>query len=82
MTYADLDDMFEDAARLVIQNQHGSTSMIQRRLKLGYNRAGRIMDQLEAVGVVGPADGSKPRDVLMFAESDLDLLISRMRNKN
>jgi S-DNA-T family DNA segregation ATPase FtsK/SpoIIIE len=82
MTYSDLDDMFEDAARLVIQNQHGSTSMIQRRLKLGYNRAGRIMDQLEAVGVVGPADGSKPRDVLMYTETDLDSLISRMRNKN
>ncbi len=68
MTYAELDDMFEDAARLVIQNQHGSTSMIQRRLKLGYNRAGRIMDQLQSVGVVGPAEGSKPRDVLMFTE--------------
>lgn len=82
MTYSDLDEMFEDAARLIIQNQHGSTSMIQRRLKLGYNRAGRIMDQLEAVGVVGPADGSKPRDVLMYTESDFDSLISRMRNKN
>ncbi len=82
MTYSELDEMFEDAARLIIQNQHGSTSMIQRRLKLGYNRAGRIMDQLEAVGVVGPADGSKPRDVLMYTETDLDSLISRMRNKN
>ncbi len=82
MTYAELDDMFEDAARLIVQNQHGSTSMIQRRLKLGYNRAGRIMDQLEAVGVVGPADGSKPRDVLMYTEADLNSLISRMRNKN
>jgi S-DNA-T family DNA segregation ATPase FtsK/SpoIIIE len=82
MTYADLDEMFEDAARLVIQNQHGSTSMIQRRLKLGYNRAGRIMDQLEAVGVVGPAEGSKPRDVLMFTEHDLDNLIGRMRTRN
>jgi S-DNA-T family DNA segregation ATPase FtsK/SpoIIIE len=82
MTYAELDDMFEDAARLVVQNQHGSTSMIQRRLKLGYNRAGRIMDQLQAVGVVGPAEGSKPRDVLMYTETDLDMLISRMRTKN
>jgi len=82
VTYAELDDMFEDAARLVIQNQHGSTSMIQRRLKLGYNRAGRIMDQLQSVGVVGPAEGSKPRDVLMFTESDLDGLIQRMRTKN
>ena len=81
MTYSELDDMFEDAARLVIQNQHGSTSMIQRRLKLGYNRAGRIMDQLEAVGVVGPAEGSKPREVLMYTEADFDALISRMRTK-
>jgi S-DNA-T family DNA segregation ATPase FtsK/SpoIIIE len=82
MTYAELDDMFEDAARMVIQNQHGSTSMIQRRLKLGYNRAGRIMDQLEAVGVVGPAEGSKPRDVLMFSENDLDHLIQKIRSRN
>jgi DNA segregation ATPase FtsK/SpoIIIE, S-DNA-T family len=82
MTYSDLDDMFEDAARLVIQNQHGSTSMIQRRLKLGYNRAGRIMDQLQAVGVVGPAEGSKPRDVLMFSENDLDNLIHKIRTRN
>ncbi|MDZ4749784.1 MAG: DNA translocase FtsK [Saprospiraceae bacterium] len=82
MTYAELDDMFEDAARLVIQNQHGSTSMIQRRLKLGYNRAGRIMDQLQSVGIVGPAEGSKPRDVLMFTETDLDGLIQRMRTKS
>src|SRR4029079_1432832 len=82
MTYADLDDMFEDAARLVIQNQHGSTSMIQRRLKLGYNRAGRIMDQLESVGIVGPAEGSKPRDVLLYTENDLDGLIQKMRSKN
>ncbi len=82
MTYAELDDMFEDAARLVIQNQHGSTSMIQRRLKLGYNRAGRIMDQLQSIGVVGPAEGSKPRDVLMFTETDLDGLIQKMRTKN
>ena len=56
--------------------------MIQRRLKLGYNRAGRIMDQLEAVGVVGPAEGSKPRDVLMFSESDFDQLIGKMRTRN
>jgi S-DNA-T family DNA segregation ATPase FtsK/SpoIIIE len=81
MSVGELDDMFEDAARLVIQNQHGSTSMIQRRLKLGYNRAGRIMDQLESLGVVGPAEGSKPRDVIMFTESELDQLINRLRSK-
>ena len=67
----DLDDMLEDAARLVVQNQHGSTSMIQRRLKLGYNRAGRIMDQLEALGIVGPNEGSKPREVLHHDEMEL-----------
>jgi S-DNA-T family DNA segregation ATPase FtsK/SpoIIIE len=82
MTYAELDDMFEDAARLIIQNQHGSTSMIQRRLKLGYNRAGRIMDQLEMVGIVGPSDGSKPREVLMFNEHDLEGLILKLRTKS
>jgi len=68
----DLDAKFTDAARLVVQNQHGSTSMIQRRLKLGYNRAGRIMDQLESFGIVGPADGSKPREVLMYDEVELE----------
>lgn len=67
----DIDDMLEDAAKLIIQSQHGSTSMIQRRLKLGYNRAGRIMDQLEAIGVVGPAAGSKPREVLIYDEREL-----------
>jgi S-DNA-T family DNA segregation ATPase FtsK/SpoIIIE len=82
LTYAELDDMFEEAARLVIQNQHGSTSMIQRRLKLGYNRAGRIMDQLQSIGVVGPAEGSKPRDVLMFSETELDGLLQRLRTKS
>lgn len=77
----DLDEMFEDAARLVVQNQHGSTSMIQRRLKLGYNRAGRIMDQLEAMGIVGPNEGSKPREVLFFEERELDSFFEQMRNK-
>ena len=58
------DPMFEDAARLVVQHQQGSTSLIQRKLSIGYNRAGRIIDQLEAAGVVGPFEGSKARDVL------------------
>jgi len=57
------DGMFEEAARLIVQYQQGSTSLIQRKLKLGYNRAGRIMDQLEASGIVGPSEGSKPREV-------------------
>jgi S-DNA-T family DNA segregation ATPase FtsK/SpoIIIE len=82
LTFADLDSMFEDAARLIVQNQHGSTSMIQRRLKLGYNRAGRIMDQLEAVGIVGPSEGSKAREVLVFSEIELENFLGEIRNRN
>jgi S-DNA-T family DNA segregation ATPase FtsK/SpoIIIE len=58
------DPMFDDAARMVVQHQQGSTSLIQRKLSIGYNRAGRIIDQLEAAGIVGPFEGSKARDVL------------------
>jgi DNA segregation ATPase FtsK/SpoIIIE, S-DNA-T family len=68
----DRDPLFEEAARLIVANQLGSTSLIQRKMKLGYNRAGRLMDQLEAAGVVGPGQGSKPRDVLIKTEMDLD----------
>jgi S-DNA-T family DNA segregation ATPase FtsK/SpoIIIE len=68
---ADRDPLFGDAARLIVQNQVGSTSLLQRRMKLGYNRAGRLMDQLEAAGVVGPNQGSKARDVLIKTESEL-----------
>jgi len=68
----DRDPLFEEAARLIVQNQLGSTSLIQRRMKLGYNRAGRLMDQLEAAGVVGPGLGSKPRDVLIKSEMELE----------
>src|SRR5688572_12045084 len=67
----DRDPLFADAARLIVQNQVGSTSLIQRRMKLGYNRAGRLMDQLEAAGVVGPNQGSKAREVLIKTEADL-----------
>jgi len=68
----DRDPLFEEAARLIVINQLGSTSLIQRKMKLGYNRAGRLMDQLEAAGVVGPGQGSKPRDVLIKTEMELD----------
>ena len=81
LTFGELDDMFEDAARLVVQNQHGSTSMIQRRLRLGYNRAGRIMDQLEAVGIVGGNEGSKAREVLVFSEIELDNFLVELRKR-
>jgi S-DNA-T family DNA segregation ATPase FtsK/SpoIIIE len=68
---SDRDSLFEDAARLIVQNQVGSTSLLQRRMKLGYNRAGRLMDQLESAGIVGPSQGSKARDVLIKTEMDL-----------
>ena len=78
---SELDDLFPDAARLVVSNQHGSTSMIQRRLKLGYNRAGRIMDQMEAFGIVGPSEGSKPREVLFYDEMELDRFLKDLKAK-
>jgi len=68
---SDLDDMFREAAQLIVANQVGSTSMIQRKLQLGYNRAGRIMDQLEAMRIVGPSQGSKPREVYVMSEMEL-----------
>jgi len=76
----DLDDMFWDAAMLVVSNQHGSTSNLQRKLQLGYNRAGRIMDQMEALGIVGEAQGSKPREVLYFSEQEVYSLKERLLN--
>lgn len=79
LTYADLDDMFEQAAHLIVSQQHGSTSMLQRRLKLGYNRAGRIMDELEQLGIVGPAQGSKPREVLVYDEIELQRYIAEIK---
>ena len=67
------DPMFEDAARLVVIHQQGSTSLIQRKFSIGYNRAGRIMDQLEKAGIVGPPQGSKAQEVLCMDETDLEL---------
>ncbi len=80
LKWSDLDGMFEDAARLVVVNQHGSTSMIQRKLSLGYNRAGRIMDQMEQVGIVGPSNGSKPREVYFMTETELLTHIEMLKN--
>lgn len=71
-----LDPLFEEAARLIVLNQSGSTSLIQRKFSIGYNRAGRLMDQLEKVGVVGAAMGSKPREVMIQDEVSLDNLLS------
>ncbi len=73
------DEMFEDVARLVVINQLGSTSMIQRKFSIGYNRAGRIMDQLEAAGIVGPSEGSKARQVLLQDEYSLEQLLNNLR---
>jgi S-DNA-T family DNA segregation ATPase FtsK/SpoIIIE len=73
------DELFDDAAQLVVRNQLGSTSMIQRKLAIGYNRAGRIMDQLELAGVVGPSEGSKARQVLIQDEYSLEQLLNSLR---
>ena len=75
----DWDPMFEDAARVVVLNQVGSTSMIQRKLKIGYNRAGRLMDQLEDAGIVGGNNGSKARQVLITDEYSLEQFLSNLR---
>ncbi len=77
----DLDEHFNDAARLVVMNQQGSTSMIQRRLKLGYNRAGRIMDQLENTGIVGKNEGSKAREVHITDEIELEEFLKALAER-
>ena len=76
------DSLFEEAARIVVQTQQGSTSMIQRKLKLGYNRAGRIIDQLEAAGIVGPFSGSKSREVKVTSEVALEQILRDIYNKD
>ena len=81
LKFSDLDSNFEEAAKIVVGNQHGSTSMIQRKLQLGYNRAGRIMDQMESLGIVGPAKGSKPREVLFFSEQELLDFLVRLKKR-
>ena len=74
-----LDPMFKEAALLVVINQQGSTSLIQRKFSIGYNRAGRIMDQLEKAGIVGPTQGSKAREVLCMDETDLEMRLSNLQ---
>ena len=74
----EIDPMFVDSARIVVTNQQGSASLLQRKLKLGYNRAGRIVDQLEAMGIIGSFQGSKAREVLF---SDLESLDEFLRTK-
>ena len=78
---SDRDQFFEDAARLIVMHQQGSTSLIQRKLKLGYNRAGRIIDQLEAAGIVGPFEGSKAREVLIPDEYSLEQFLGTLGSK-
>jgi len=76
----ELDPFFEEAAHAIVLSQQGSTSMIQRRFSIGYNRAGRLMDQMEAAGIVGAAQGSKPREVLIQDENQLNNLLMALRN--
>lgn len=76
------DDLFEDAARIIVMNQQGSTSLLQRKLKLGYNRAGRIIDQLEAAGIVGPFEGSKAREVKVANEMALEQFLKDLNAKS
>jgi S-DNA-T family DNA segregation ATPase FtsK/SpoIIIE len=75
------DDLFEDAARVIVQNQMGSTSLIQRRLKLGYNRAGRLMDQLQEAGIVGDNLGTKSREVKFKTENELEQYLLKLREQ-
>jgi S-DNA-T family DNA segregation ATPase FtsK/SpoIIIE len=79
---SDRDALFEQAAELIVNHQQGSTSLIQRKLKLGYNRAGRLIDQLEAAGIVGPFEGSKAREVLIKDQLSLEQLLSNLREKH
>ncbi len=77
----DRDALFDDAARVIVMHQQGSTSLVQRKLKLGYNRAGRLIDQLEAAGIVGPFEGSKARSVLIPDEYSLEQLLNELNEK-
>jgi S-DNA-T family DNA segregation ATPase FtsK/SpoIIIE len=72
------DEFFEEAAKIVVRHQQGSVSLLQRRLKVGYSRAARLIDELEAAGIVGPFDGSKAREVLIETEAELDVLLRNL----
>ena len=72
------DPLFEEAARLIVANQQGSTSLIQRKFSIGYNRAGRIVDQLEVAGIIGPFEGSKARQVLVLDDYHLEQIIKHL----
>ena len=76
---SDRDPLFDEAARLIVIQQQGSTSLIQRKFAIGYNRAGRLMDQLEAAGIVGPFEGSKARQVLIQDEYNLEQLLNSLK---
>jgi S-DNA-T family DNA segregation ATPase FtsK/SpoIIIE len=75
----ELDERFEEAARLVVITQRGSTADLQRRLGMGYAKAGRVMDQLEAAGIVGPQNGAKPREVLVSELAELDEILEHLK---
>ena len=81
MDVSNIDPLFEEAARHIVLSQQGSTSMVQRKFSIGYNRAGRLMDLLEKAGIVGAAQGSKPREVLISDEVSLDTLLAQLRNQ-
>ena len=76
---SDRDPLFDEAARLIVIQQQGSTSLIQRKFAIGYNRAGRLMDQLEAAGIVGPFEGSKARQVLVQDEYSLEQVLNALK---
>ena len=78
----DRDELFDEAARIIVQTQQGSTSLLQRKLKLGYNRAGRIIDQLESAGIVGPFEGSKAREVKVHDEKSLEQILKGLNENN
>ncbi|MBC7450652.1 MAG: DNA translocase FtsK, partial [Cytophagales bacterium] len=79
--FSEKDPLFEEAAKILVMHQQGSTSLLQRKLKLGYNRAGRLIDQLEAAGIVGAFEGSKAREVLVKDEYSLEFLLKNLDSK-